>query len=89
MRPVRRSEREPVAEGLQAEVEQPFRLTLFLGDEADHILVEAGRDDVGVDVCDETVLILAAGSVFEQLGVILLAGGTGILINIFIRISHN
>ena len=43
---------------LQAPVEHELRLTLVLRDDTDHVLVEAGRQRVGLDVRDEAVLVL-------------------------------
>ena len=59
--------RAPVAESLQAEVEEPLRLTFLLRDEAHHVLVQACRDDLGVDVGGEAVLVFLLGNAAHQL----------------------
>ena len=56
----------PVAVGPQAPVQQPLRLTLLLGDQPDHVLAQAGRYVVRLDVGDEAVLVLAADQLVVQ-----------------------
>ena len=63
--PVRVRHRVPVPQRLQAPVEHELRLTLDLRDDADHVLVEAGRQRVGFDVSDEAVLILLGDECVE------------------------
>src|SRR6266566_4035210 len=55
--PVRLAHPEPVAVGLQAPLQHPFRLALFGRDQPDDVLVQAGRHDLGFDVGDEAVLV--------------------------------
>ena len=47
----------PVAVSLQTEVEEPVGLSLLLGDKPHDILVESFRDDLGLYVGGETILI--------------------------------
>src|SRR6266566_1593944 len=55
--PVRLAHLEPVAVGLQAPLQHPFRLALFGRDQPDDVLVQTGRHDLGFDVGDEAVLV--------------------------------
>jgi hypothetical protein len=66
LRPGRLLHREPVAERLEAPLGEPDRLVLLRGDQADHVLRKTLRDDVGFDVRDETVLVLAARQLVED-----------------------
>ena len=50
-------QREPVAERLQTELQQPFRLALECRDLAHHILVKPFRDNGGFDIGHEAVLV--------------------------------
>ena len=61
VRPFGHGHCEPITVGLQAEFEQPFRLALFRGDEADHILIESRRYAVGLDIRYESVFVFLAG----------------------------
>jgi hypothetical protein len=47
-----------VAEGLEPPLEHELGLALAGGDGPDHVLVEAGRQGVGLDLGDESVLVL-------------------------------
>ena len=51
-------EREPVAVGIQAELEEPLRLSLLLGDESDDVLRESLLDDFRLYIGGEAVLVL-------------------------------
>ena len=65
--------RQPVAVGLQAEVQQPGGLAFLFGDEAHGVLREAAVDDVGVHVGGEAVLVLLFGQLlYVFVGVLLL-----------------
>src|SRR5919202_25657 len=55
VRPVRLAHRLPAAERLEAPLEQPRRLVLLRGDEADRLLAQPRRDGVGLDLGDEAV----------------------------------
>src|SRR5882672_11723507 len=50
---------------LEAPLRQELRFPLLRGDQPDHILVEAGRHRLLLDVGDESVLILALDEVGE------------------------
>ena len=52
----------PLAESVQAELQQPFRLVLFLRYEAYHIFVKALADGVCLDIGDKTPFILLVGN---------------------------
>ena len=58
-RPFRRRHTQPVPKRLQAVFEHPLGFLFTLRDEADDIFVEARRDDVGLDVGHEAVLVAA------------------------------
>ena len=49
---------EPVAVGFQPKIEEPFRLTLLLGDKPHHVLVESTGDNICVNVGGEAIFIL-------------------------------
>lgn len=85
MRPCGRGECEPVAECLQAEVEQPFRLAFLMRDKAYDVLVQAGRNKVGVDVGSESVFIFARGSPFYRRAV----GLAALLLVSLVHIRNN
>ena len=51
-------QRQPVAVGLQAELQQPLGLTLQGRDAAHHILVKSLGDDLGLNVGHKAVLVL-------------------------------
>src|SRR2546430_1450234 len=57
VRPVRLGHLQPVAVGPQPPLEHPLRLALLGGDQPDDVLVQAGWNDVGLDVGDEPVLV--------------------------------
>ena len=63
MRPPRHSQRKPVAVGFQPEIEQPLRLAFRLRYVAHHILVQPHRNDMGVDVRDESIFVFTAGGI--------------------------
>ena len=79
--PFGRGEGEPVTVGLEAEVEHPVGLAFLARDEADDVLVEAYGDDVGVDIGDEAVFIVAAGDVVENAA----RGGIGMTVFAFVH----
>ena len=56
---------EPVTKGLQAPLEHELRLAFLARDQADHVLVEAGRDGVRLDIGDEAVSVLLTDEGFE------------------------
>jgi hypothetical protein len=56
-----------VAIGLQPPGQHELRLLLLLGDEANDVLIQAGRRRFGFDVCDEAVLVLRVDDVIEDL----------------------
>jgi hypothetical protein len=64
-RPRGLAHREPVPIGGEAPFEHERRLVLLRRDLADHVLGEAVRNRVGLDVGDEAVLILAGDEVVE------------------------
>ena len=81
MPPLRLFHREPVAEGLQAELQQPVGLTLLLRDESHHVLAESHGNHLRRHVGGEAELILLFGYAAHQLVVALvLALATYILI---------
>src|SRR5262249_37915037 len=47
----------PVAVGLETPIEEPFRLMLLGGNQADDVLIEAAGDGIGFDLSDETPFI--------------------------------
>ncbi len=49
---------EPATVGLEPPLQQPLRLALFRGDQADDVLAQARRRDIGLDVGDPAVLVL-------------------------------
>jgi len=55
-----------VAVGLQPPLEQPLGLALLLGDQADDVLAQAGRDRLGLDVGDEAGLVLPIGQLEDR-----------------------
>jgi hypothetical protein len=55
----------PTREGFEPPLDHPRRLALLLRDEADHVLAEAGLDDVHLDVGGEAELVIAAGELLE------------------------
>ena len=59
MAPRRSLQRQPVAVRLQAELQQPLRLTLQGRDAAHHILVQPLGDDLGINVGHKAVLVLS------------------------------
>ena len=63
--PVGLRQGQPVAVGLQAEVEQPLGFTLLGRDEPDRVLVQSGRSAVRFDVRHEAVLVFLAGDHIE------------------------
>lgn len=73
--PLRLPKSQPVAVGLQPEVEKPFRLMFLSRYETDHILAQTRRNDVGVDVGGEAVFIFRTGGLPE--------GSLRILIDVF------
>ena len=67
MRPPRHLECQPVAVGLEAEIEKPLRLLLFRRDKTYDVLIEPDGDNIGVDVADKAVFILAGGGVGDYI----------------------
>ena len=59
---------QPVAIGLQAPFEQPFRLVLLGGNQADDVLVQAAGDGIGFDVGDESPLIFLIRKGLDGIG---------------------
>ena len=57
----------PLAEGAEAEFQQPVRLSLFLGDQADDVLIESLGDELLGDLGHEAVLVLLRGDIFDQI----------------------
>src|SRR5882762_7275107 len=55
--PMRLRHLEPVAVRLEPPLQHPLRLALLGGNQPDHVLVQAGRHDLGFDVGDEAVLV--------------------------------
>src|SRR5690242_2806521 len=51
---------EPVAISLEPPLEEPFGLVLFRRDEADRVLVQAGRRALGLDLREEAVFVALA-----------------------------
>ena len=58
MAPCRSLQRQPMAVCFQAELQQPFRLSLQGRDAAHHILIKPLGDDVGLDIGHKAVLVL-------------------------------
>ena len=70
--PGRLGQRQPVAVRAQAPFEQPVWLVLLGGDQSDDVLAQPRGDDVGIEIGDEAVLVLAArelGDVARQTAV--------------------
>ena len=57
----------PVAERLQAPIEQELRFVFLARDGGHDVLVEAGRQTIGFDIGDEPVPILLIDQVFDVL----------------------
>ena len=74
VRPVRLRQGEPVAQGLQAPLQQEVRLTLLARNQPHDVLVQARGDGLGLDVRDKAVLVLAADQLFEIGMVSVMAG---------------
>ena len=55
----------PVPISFKPPFEHELRLVLFRGDEANDLFVQPGRNGVGFDIGDETVLVLAPGQIFD------------------------
>src|ERR1019366_9940020 len=62
--PGRFGESQPVAVRARAPFEQPLRLVLLGGDQRDDVLAQPRGNNIGVEIGDEAVLVLAA----RQLG---------------------
>ncbi len=62
IRPFRLDHGQPVAIGLQTPFQEPFRLFLFRGNEADDILVQADRRGIGRDIAEKAVFIFVGNS---------------------------
>ena len=56
----------PVAEGIQAEVEQPRGLALLPGNQAHDVLREALLENLRIDLRLEAVLVLLLGDLFQK-----------------------
>ena len=56
----------PMAVSFKPPFEHERRLVLFRGDEANDLFVQPGRNGVGFDIGDETVLVLAPGQIFDR-----------------------
>jgi hypothetical protein len=67
VRPAGLLHREPVPIGLQSPFQHERGFLLLGGDEADHGLVEAGRDGIGLDVGDEAVPVFPCDELLEIL----------------------
>ena len=67
MCPVGLFERLPMAEGLQSKLQQPFGFLFLLGDEADDVLVQAFRHKIGFNVGHETIFILLARDLADDI----------------------
>jgi hypothetical protein len=65
---VRLDHLEPGAERLEAPFEQPLRLALLRRDQAHHVLVQADRDNVLLDIGDEPVLVFGIRQFFDLFG---------------------
>ena len=63
--PVRLGHGQPVAVGLQAELQQPVGFALLGRDEADGVLAQSGRGAVCFDIRHEAVLVFLAGDHVE------------------------
>src|SRR6516165_12666461 len=59
--PIRLRHLQPRAESCEAPFEQPIRLFFFGRDEADRVLVEAGRSFVGFDIGHKAVFVALLG----------------------------
>ena len=77
VRPPGRRQRQPVTEGLEAEVEQPLGLALQARDCAHHFLVEAALEDVRVYVGHEAVFVLLPDGLVDGAPVGILLSGFG------------
>ena len=60
VRPVGLFQRLPMAEGLQTELQQPFRFLFLLGNQANNVLIQTFRRKIGFNVGHEAVFILFA-----------------------------
>ena len=59
MRPVGVLECEPMAVGLESALQHPLGFALLLGNQANDILIETTTNGLGLDVTNETILIIA------------------------------
>ena len=84
MSPLRLLHREPVAECLQAELQQPVGFALLLRDEPNHILVESHRDYLSMHIGGEAELILLLRDAAHQLVVALRAVVKGLYVVVMI-----
>ena len=64
--PCGHGQRLPIAERLEAEIEQPFRLTFLMRDQTHDVLIEAARYDVGLHIGREAVFILLVGDLLDK-----------------------
>ena len=80
--PLRHFEREPVAVGLEAEVEQPLGLVFEPGDGAHDVFAEPSLYAVCVDVADESVLVFALCGVADYVV------GRVLFAYVFVRLVH-
>ena len=70
---------EPIAIGLQAEVEQPFWFAFLRGDETNDIFIEASLDDFRMDIGGEAVFVFFVGHLTHELIFLALFGAVVIL----------
>ena len=55
----------PDAEGFQTPFGHPFRLALLSGDKAHHVFIQTGRNGVGLNVGDESGLVVVTNAAFD------------------------
>ena len=58
VRPIGLFQGQPMAESLQAEVQQPLRFLFLPGNQADDVLIQAFRREIGFNVGHKAVFIL-------------------------------
>ena len=68
VRPGRFLKRQPMAESFETPFQQPFRLLLLEGNEADNVLVQSWRGGFVLDVGDKSVFVLLFDKTLDGFG---------------------
>ena len=63
MSPCRHIKSKPIAVGIETELKQPLRLLLLGRYKAYHLLAQAARYDVGINVGYKTIFVFAGGDI--------------------------